>query len=145
MKLVSADTSDGRFQTDDIFQNLAYGFLNKNMKDTVVSLIVDAIDNKIENATDKGSLRFKLIKGEYELDYENIDSVDYYRLNDIGQDEWLGFLSFKNTNEEILFFFCCNNRGIMDDAYSYISKKLTRRINQPKPIPSKLIFLQQMK
>lgn len=124
---VSKNATDEKKQTGDIFQNLAYGFLNKNLKASATSLIVDAIVNKIEDASDKGSLRFKLVKGDYKFDYKDVDSLDYYRLADIGHDEYLGFLSFKTAEEEILFFFSENHEDAIDEIYLYISNKLEKR------------------
>lgn len=127
MKQISTATHDEGNQNCDILQNLVYGFLNKNMKDAAVSMILDVLDNKIEDVSDKGLLRYKLVKGDYDLCYDDFDSVDYYRLAHIGQDEWLGFLSFKNDNEEILFFFCEDDGEIIDDVYSYISNKINKK------------------
>ena len=42
------------------------------------------------------------IEGRRKNTNKNFDSVDYYRLADIGQDERFGFFSFKNSKEELL-------------------------------------------
>lgn len=132
MNRIQNNLQDNKLHSEDVLGKLACGLLNKNFKITFVSFITSAIDSKLEDSSENGSLMFKVTKGDCKFDYDKFDTVDYYRAIDVGRDEFLGFLSFKNSDEERIFFFSCDCFEQLDDVYSYINEKMEKKDMQEK-------------